>query len=91
MDNFHFSFPEISIPITKSENYSVFYNRGVPGSPGRVVNLLPDSQESQVWGVAYHVEDSVWEAGVRDQLDYRENATLAESNTYRETCSTLCQ
>jgi len=47
-------------------------HRGVPGSPGRVVNLLPDSQESQVWGVAYHVEDSVWEAGVRDQLDYRE-------------------
>ena len=25
-----------------------------------------------MWGVAYHVEDSVWEGGVRDQLDHRE-------------------
>ena len=47
-------------------------HRGVPGAPGRVVNLLKDVEDSQVWGVAYHVEDSVWEAGVRDQLDHRE-------------------
>merc|ERR1711892_794115 len=55
-------------------------HRGVPGSPGRVVNLLPDTAESQVWGVAYHIDDSVWEGGVRDQLDHREKGGCGGSN-----------
>ena len=42
-------------------------HRGVPGAPGRVVNLLPDTEVSEVWGVAYYIEDAVWEAEVRDQ------------------------
>ena len=56
-------------------------HRGVPGNPGRVVNLLPDSDQSEVWGVAYHVEDSVWEAGVRDQLDHREKGGYTKHTT----------
>ena len=56
-------------------------HRGTPETPGRVVNLLPDSDQCQVWGVAYHVEDSVWEAGVRDQLDYREKGGYTKHQT----------
>ena len=56
-------------------------HRGVPGSPGRVVNLLPGTGDSEVWGVAYHIEDSVWEAGVRDQLDHREKGGYTQHST----------
>lgn len=47
-------------------------HRGVPGAPGRVVNLLPDNQDNEVWGLAYEIDDQVWEDSVREQLDYRE-------------------
>jgi len=46
-----------------------------------VVNLLPDNQKSQVWGVAYYIEDSVWEGGVRDQLDHREKGGYTQHVT----------
>ena len=47
-------------------------HRGLPGAPGRVVNLLPDDEDSVVWGVAYHIDDRDWERTVRNQLDHRE-------------------
>lgn len=47
-------------------------HRGVPGAPGRVVNLLPGEDEDRVYGVAYEIDDNDWEEGVRDQLDHRE-------------------
>ena len=56
-------------------------HRGVPGNPGRVVNLLPDTDKSEVWGVAYHIDDSVWEDGVREQLEHREKGGYTEHTT----------
>ncbi len=48
-------------------------HRGVPGSPGLVVILIPTgSKLDRVWGVAYGVRRDVWEDRVRDHLDHRE-------------------
>lgn len=45
-------------------------HRGVPGAPGRVVTLLPSADDA-CWGVAYHVNDSVFSA-MLERLDRRE-------------------
>ena len=43
------------------------------GAPGRVVNLLATgSDEDIVWGIAYQVDDQVWNDSVCAQLDHRE-------------------
>eukprot|EP00741_Cyanophora_paradoxa_P024261 tig00021759_g23428.t1 len=47
-------------------------HRGVPGAPGRVVTLIPDSSPaSRVWGVAFEVDAADAER-VLSALDYRE-------------------
>lgn len=45
-------------------------HRGVPGSPGRVVTLLPEPRE-QLWGMAFRLAPEVYEP-VLAALDYRE-------------------
>merc|ERR1711994_400637 len=53
-------------------------HRGVPGNPGRVVNLLPGEEMDKVWGLAYEISDEDWEGGVRDQLDHREKGGYSQ-------------
>lgn len=45
-------------------------HRGIPGTPGRVVTLLPDGR-SHCWGMAYRLQESGQEQ-VLQQLDVRE-------------------
>ena len=48
-------------------------HRGVPGAPGRVVNLLKSTNDKdKVWGVAYEIDDQEWERSVMSHLDHRE-------------------
>ena len=47
-------------------------HRGIPGAPGRVVNLLEaDDPEAKVWGVAYSINDELWEKEIKAHLDHR--------------------
>ena len=51
----------------------ICFETTVSGAPGRVVNLLrTGSDEDVVWGMAYEIDDEVWEEKVRQQLDHRE-------------------
>nr|ADD38358.1 Cation transport regulator-like protein 2 [Lepeophtheirus salmonis] len=48
-------------------------HRGVPGAPGRVVNLIPsENEDEEVWGVAYEIPDDDWIKTVGPALDHRE-------------------
>ena len=48
-------------------------HRGVPGAPGRVVTLMhTDNNEDKVWGVAYEIDDDLWNSEIQAQLDHRE-------------------
>ena len=51
-------------------------HRGVPGAPGRVVNLFKsDDNEEKVWGVAYEIDD---EAQTMKHLDHREKGGYSQ-------------
>ena len=51
------------------------------GAPGRVVNLLESDENDKVWGVAYEVEDSVWDEQIEKQLDHREKGGYNQNKT----------
>ena len=51
------------------------------GAPGRVVNLLESDKGDKVWGVAYEVEDSVWDEQIEKQLDHREKGGYNQNKT----------
>lgn len=46
-------------------------HRGTPENPGRVVTLIPASEHSRVYGIAYKIKDTDVESVIK-HLDYRE-------------------
>ena len=46
-----------------------------------MVNLLESDKDDKVWGVAYEVEDSVWEKQIEKQLDHREKGGYNQNKT----------
>ena len=46
-----------------------------------MVNLLESDTDDQVWGVAYEIEDSVWEKEIQKQLDHREKGGYNQTVT----------
>jgi cation transport regulator ChaC len=70
------NFPFVEVRCCRIEGYRrVFYqgstdHRGVPGSPGRVVTLVPDP-DGTVIGLAFLLDDESREATL-DALDFRE-------------------
>ncbi|XP_066139136.1 putative glutathione-specific gamma-glutamylcyclotransferase 2 [Euwallacea fornicatus] len=70
-------FPYIEKIIGYIKNYERrFYqfstdHRGTPENPGRVVTLIPASEQSMVYGIAYRIKDCDV-ANVVKHLDYRE-------------------
>jgi len=55
-------------------------HRGVPGAPGRVVNVLETGDpEDTVWGIAYQIDDQVWRESVCASLDHREKGGYSQN------------
>ena len=46
-----------------------------------MVNLLESDTGEKVWGVAYEIEDSVWEKEIEKQLDHREKGGYNQNVT----------
>ncbi|ENN80377.1 hypothetical protein YQE_03200, partial [Dendroctonus ponderosae] len=46
-------------------------HRGTPENPGRVVTLVPASEDSRVYGIAYKIKDADVDSVIK-HLDYRE-------------------
>ena len=46
-----------------------------------MVNLLESKKDDKVWGVAYEVEDSIWEKEIEKQLDHREKGGYNQNVT----------
>ena len=56
-------------------------HRGTPETPGRVVNIMQtDNLDDEVWGVAYEIDDAVWNKEVGQQLDHREKGGYERTN-----------
>ncbi|GFQ77938.1 putative glutathione-specific gamma-glutamylcyclotransferase 2 [Trichonephila clavata] len=63
-------------------------HRGMPGSPGRVVTIVPSSDpEDQVYGVAYEIDVGDIPA-VTEYLDYREKDGYQHLSVIFYPCST---
>ena len=46
-----------------------------------MVNLLEAEADDRVWGMAYEIEDSVWQKEVQQQLDHREKGGYDQNVT----------
>eukprot|EP00095_Tigriopus_kingsejongensis_P004457 maker-scaffold168_size293125-snap-gene-0.28 protein:Tk04457 transcript:maker-scaffold168_size293125-snap-gene-0.28-mRNA-1 annotation:"cation transport regulator-like protein 2" len=56
-----------------------YERRGTPDKPGRVVNLLStDDASEKVWGVAYEIDEELWESSIKQKLDHREKGGYSQ-------------